>query len=245
MKSAPITYSDEIQDIIKHSHQLDPCLSEAEVTDYISKLAKTDVMDRYIDQYRTKVTSSVIYEAIAQAFKFRLERVPVLTKEKIGTFEIPPSTDLETSTNFPSQIILDLYLAHHHHRVTGDEIRTMINHYFGMNLDGIDGLGKTKISLYSKGQWLVKDANDLFVIHTGTKDIDVKIYGTNYFKERTGLKNIPTELQQSLANLGYRYNPQEGAYYYSNPSGLSVSNAFKGKTIDAVIEVTNALYQSI
>ncbi|PIC76729.1 hypothetical protein CSV74_09105 [Sporosarcina sp. P19] len=242
MKIAPITYSYEIQDMIKRSHQLDTCFSEAEVIHYISKLAKIDIMDMYIDQYKNKVTSPVIYEAIAQAFKFHLEQVPVLTKEKIGTFEIPPSTNLENHDSFPSQIILDLYLVHHHYHVTGDNVRTMINHYFGMNLAGIDGLGKTKISLYSKGQWLVKDEKDLFVIHTGTKDVDVKIYGTNYFMKRTGSKNLPTELQRSLTDMGYSYNPQLDAYYFSNPSGLSVSNAFKGKTIDAIIEVTNAFY---
>lgn len=245
MKIAPITYSDEIQDMIKRLHQLDECFSEAEVIDYISKLEKIDVMDMYINQYKNKVTSPVIYEAIAQAFKFHLEQVPVLTKDKIGTFEIPPSTNLETCNCFPSQMILDLYLAHHYHHVTGADVRTMINHYFGMNLAGIDGLGRTRISLYSKGQWLVKDEKDLFVIHTGTKDIDVKIYGTNYFMQRTGSKDIPAELQYSLINMGYSYNPQLDAYYFSNPSGLTVSNDFKGKTIDAIIEVTNALYKSI
>lgn len=240
-----ITYSYEIQNIVKSSHQLDTRISETELIDYISKLAKIDVMDMYIDQYKDKVTSLVIYEAIAQAFKFHLERVPVLTTEKIGTFEMPPLTDLETCSSLSSQVILDLYLAHHNHHVTGDEVRTMINHYFGMNLVGIDGLGKTRISLYSKGQWLVKDDKDLFVIHTGTKDVDVKIYCTDYFMARTGLKNIPIELQQSLAGLGYSYSSQVDAYYYSNPSGLTVSNAFKGKTIDAIIENTHVLYQSI
>ncbi|PIC56107.1 hypothetical protein CSV80_15190 [Sporosarcina sp. P12(2017)] len=245
MKIAPITYSYELQNIIKRSHQLDQGLSEVEVIGYISKLAKIDVMDMYIDHHADKVTSPVIYEAISQAFGFHLERVPVLTKVKIGTFEIQSSTDLDTFNSSPSQIILDLYLAHHHYHVTGDNVRTMINHYFGMNLAGIDGLGKTKISLYSKGQWLVKDEKDLFVIHTGTKDVDVKIYGTNYFMKRTGSKNLPTELQRSLTDMGYSYNPKLDAYYYSNPSGLSVSNAFKGKTIDAIIDITNALYKSI
>ncbi|PID14844.1 hypothetical protein CSV63_10360 [Sporosarcina sp. P34] len=241
----PVTYSYEIQNVVKSSHQLDTCMSNTELINYISKLAKIDVMDMYIDQYQDKITSLVIYEAIAQAFKFHLEQVPVLTTEKIGTFEIPPLTDLKTCSSLSSQVILDLYLAHHNHHVTGDEIRTMINHYFGMNLVGIDGLGKTRISLYSKGQWLVKDDKDLFVIHTGTKDVDVKIYCTDYFTARTGSKNLPTELLQSLASMGYSYNSQVDAYYYSNPSGLTVSNAFKGKTIDAIIENTHVLYKSI
>ncbi|ARJ38632.1 hypothetical protein SporoP8_06975 [Sporosarcina ureae] len=247
MNMDPLTYSYEVQNIVKSSHQLDTRISETELLDYISKLAKIDVMDMYIDQYKykDKVTSPVIYEAIAQAFKFHLERVPVLTTEKIGTFVIPPLTDLKTCSSLPSQVILDLYLAHHNHHVTGDEVRTMINHYFGMNLVGIDGLGKTRISLYSKGQWLVKDDLDLFVIHTGTMDVDVKIYCTDYFMARTGSKNIPIELQQSLASLGYSYNAQVDAYYYSNPSGLTVSNAFKGKTIDAIIELTDVLYKTI
>lgn len=245
MKIAPITYSYELQNIIKHSHHLDQGLSEVDVIDYISKLPKIDVMDMYIDHHTGNVTSPVIYKAISQAFGFNLERVPVLTKEKIRTFEIPLSTNLEDCNSFPSETILDLYLAHHHHHVTGDDMRTMINHYFGMNLAGIDGLGKTRISLYSKGQWLVKDEKDLFVIHTGTKDVNVKIYGTNYFKEHTGSINIPTELQQSLTNLGYSYNQQVDTYYFSNPSGLSVTNAFKGETIEAIIRVTNTVYKNI
>ncbi|WP_303969101.1 hypothetical protein [Sporosarcina ureae] len=245
MDIVPVTYSDELQEIVKNSHQLNECFSEKEVVDYISKLAKIEVMDLYIHHYKDHVTSRVIYEAITQAFHIQLPLAPVLTLAKLGSFEAHTLKVNENCSDLSSQALLDLYLDHHNYRVTGKEVRTMINHYFGMNLDGIDKLGKTRISLYSKSQWLVKDSKDLFVIHTGTNDIDVKIYCTDYFMERTGLKSIPTQLQQSLAGMGYSYNPRVDAYYFSNPSGTTVSNEFKGETIDAIVKVTHALYPTI
>ena len=243
--SSAVTYSKEIIQIIKNTYSLKDSLSEIEINNYISNLPRIDVMDAYIASCQNKVTSAVIYEAVTQAFKFHLERVPVLTKDVLGKFQVPLSTDFENSTSLPSKIILDLYLAHYNYQVTGAEVRTMINHFFGMNLAGIDGLGNTRISLYSKSQWLVKDEKDLFVIHTGIKDVDVKVYVTSYFTEQTRLGHIPIELQQSLTELGYSYSHEVGEYYYSNPTGYSVTNAFKGKTIDAIVKVTNTFYTSI
>jgi len=245
IKVLPTTYSKDTKEIIKSMFQLKDSLSDVALDNYINNMTKIDIMDAYINWHNNKITSQIIFESIAQAFKFSLELVPVLTTEKLSTFELPFPKNREASSMPSSETILDLYLDHHHYKVTGTEVRTMINHFFGMNLVGIASLGTSRISLFSKNQWLVKNEKDLFVIHTGIRDVDVKIYTTSYFVKQTGSKDLPAELKQSLTQIGFSYNEAISNYYFINPSGQSVSNAFKGQTIGAINAVTNELYNHL
>ena len=113
--------------------------------------------------------------------------------------------------------------------------------FFRCNLDGIDSLEKARISLYSKNQWIIQSDRDLFVVHTGTGDVDVKVFPTDFFTEQTGLTDLPNDLQQSLISLGYSFNQQVGSYSFSNPTGLAIPDAFKGQTMGAISKAIHNL----
>ena len=72
--------------------------------------------------------------------------------------------------------------------MTGVDIRGMINQIFGINLNGVSSLEGAGISLYSKGQWVLQSDKDLFVVYTGSGDLDVKVFPTEYFTKQTGLE---------------------------------------------------------
>lgn len=131
---------------------------------------------------------------------------------------------------------MDLYLKDYGEKISPDEIRRVILEIFGVNLEGISSLEKLRISLYSKGQWIAQKAGDLFIVYTGANDVDVKIYPTAYFKERTGLNELPEKLIIKLKKLGYKRS-EGGALYYKNPLDESVSLTFKDKTIGAIGEI--------
>lgn len=76
---------------------------------------------------------------------------------------------------------MDLYLKSYNYELTPSEIRVAINLIFGTNLDGISSLENSKIGLFSKGQWINKSDEALFVVQTSDDDVDVRIYPTEYF----------------------------------------------------------------
>lgn len=192
-----------------------------QLDDQIEGMTKVEMMDNYFDSYEEKIRSSVICKVVNQVFKFDLDAMPL------------------------SRATIDSYLDHYEKKVTGSEIRKMVNQIFGINLDGIASLEKARISLYSKDQWVVQNDNDLFVIYTGTGDVDVKVFPTEYFTDQTGIEELPNNLQQSLKSLGYSYDEKIGSYYFSNPTGEAVPDVFKGKTIKAIIEVIHPTYSHL
>ncbi|UOR10385.1 hypothetical protein [Halobacillus amylolyticus] len=141
---------------------------------------------------------------------------------------------------------MDLYLQDYGEKISPSEIRRLILDIFRINLEGISGLERSRISLYSKGQWMTQQPTDLFVVSTGPDDIDVKIYPGEYFVEKTGLTAIPYELAKKLKSLGYREDQnQEGALYYCNPAYTAVANSFKKQTMGAIAETVQKHYQEL
>lgn len=192
-------------------------------------MTKVDIMDKYLDSYQGKITSSEICSIVKTIFKFDLETKPVLLSSTEGT----------------AKMAIESGIAQYGKNISGAEVRKLINHIFGINLDAISSLDGARISLFSKEQWVVQHEQDLFVIHTGLGDVDVKIYPTDYFTEQTGLGELPEELQQSLASIGFYYDEKVGSYYYSNPSGKAIPDSFKGQTIGAILKVIHHSYQSL
>ena len=182
-------------------------------------MKKVDIMDKYFDSYQEKVTSSEICSIVKSIFKLDLETKPVLLSSTEGT----------------AKMAIDSGLAQFGKNVSGAEIRKLINQIFGINLDAISSLDGSRISLFSKGQWVIQHEQDLFVVHTGLGDVDVKVFPTDYFSEQTGLKELPEDLQQSLTSIGFYYDEKIGSYYYSNPSGEAIPDAFKGQTIGTIL----------
>ena len=180
-------------------------------------MTKAEVMDKLMDSYEKGISKSDIFNIVQQVFKFELNSIP----------------------HSPSQprAAIDAYLEQCGNKVTGAEIRKMINHTFSINLDALSALEGAKISLYSKNQWMLRHEKDLFVVHTGTGDVDVSIVPTSYYTDQTGSSELPIDLINALISLGFYYEKNKGSYYFSNLTGEPVSDAFKGKTIMAITKV--------
>lgn len=190
---------------------------------------KVRAMDERIEAFTGRPEGKAICQTVLEVYGIDYCVVPVLHKE------IAP---LVKSVTDPSIAAIELYLSRCTEPLDGPVIRKMMNQLFGTNLEGIAALSRTRICLFTKGQWIAKKDKDLFAIHTGREDIDVKVIPTLYFIEKTGCHSLPEVLADRLYALGYRFNETIGAYYYSNPEGVSVPDAFKGKTIGSIVEVT-------
>ena len=188
-------------------------------------MTKAETMDNLIASNEKGVSSTEILNIIYRVFKLDLED---------STLDLPVLP----------RAAIDAYLEHGGNEVTGAEIRKMINQTLAINLDALSALEGSKISLYSKNQWMVQHEKDLFAVHTGTGDIDARILPTNYFIEQTGSGELPIELINDLISLGFYFEENNGSYYYSNPTGEPVPDAFKGQTMMAIRKVNPSVLLS-
>lgn len=118
--------------------------------------------------------------------------------------------------------------------VSGPELRRLINEKFGVNLDALSALDGARFSLFSKGQWTLRNERDLLAVRTGDGDVDVEITPTSYYLDITGQRGIPDELASELQMLGYECDPDGRLCRYVDPAGRAVTDAFKGQTIRAL-----------
>ncbi|MFF2755503.1 hypothetical protein ACFVR1_17430 [Psychrobacillus sp. NPDC058041] len=193
-------------------------------------ISKIEQMDNHLNSLGKKITASDICKAVDLFFGIPLEGVPIINKSFVN---LTPKTAME------------MYMDQYEHEMGSMEIRKMLNHIFGINLEGIDSLSKLRISLYSKGQWIVQNEKDLFVIHTGTNDVDVKVVPSEYFIKQTGSSVLPKDLQDSLSSLGFNYDDKLEGSYYINPNNESVTNEFKKQTIGSIVGVIQKLYSHL
>lgn len=192
----------------------------------IDDMSKMNIMDMYVSTFKLPIDGKQICQCVKEIFGIQIDSKYVLPKKR----------DLRTDYVYGFNVrLIDNYLKELQNQLTGQEIRLLINDIFGINLDAIDSLEKTQISLYSKGQWIVQQASDLFVVHTGIGDIDAWVLPTDYYIEQTGLKELPIQLQQNLSLIGYEYNSDIQGMYYCNPTGEAVEDAFKGRTMRAIL----------
>ncbi|MEC3884237.1 hypothetical protein VKA52_10910 [Halobacillus sp. HZG1] len=212
----------------------------------IQSLSKVEAMDLYLDRNNKKVRPSEIRAIVDGVFGIDLEAVSELgVGKQTSTYSddvlqrvreaLEEQVSDEAIIDMAKVEVMDLYWETYNGRMTGEEMRTMINAIFGINLSGISGLEGTGVALFSKNQWISRYEHDLFVVHTGADDVDVWIYPTDYYKNQTGMEEIPQELETSLTALGFGYSEEKDALYYANPKGESVPDNFKGKTMGTVI----------
>lgn len=204
-------------------------------------MSKTELMDEYLSS-QEKITSSEICKVVDQVFGIDLDQVVILDKKIKELAQVSLLTKFGVPVTSKSKFAIDLHLKQQGNDLTGEEVRTMLNQIFGINLNGISALDSQRISLFSKGQWVVHNDKDLFIVHTGTDDIDVKVMPTDYFTEHTGLDRLPDSLQQALLDIGFHYNEKIGTYYFCDVNGYSVPDKFKGQTLGAIAEIIDRNY---
>lgn len=201
-----------------------------------SLLVKNELMDAHLSTLES-ITSLEIHEIISQIYGINLSIVPLLTRHT-------KTKSQQLDSNDP-HVLLNYHIAQSDQPITGVTIRNAINEFFGINLVGLASIEGSRISLFTKGQWMMQRENDLIHLHTGPMDIDVTISVTEYFTKQTGINQIPVPLRQSLSNLGYQFNEESGTCFYSDPNGHSVPDEFKGKTFGAIIEILNNDYSHL
>lgn len=131
--------------------------------------------------------------------------------------------------------VMDRVLRVNKGNLTGAEIRPIINYIFGINLDGISGLEGAQLSIYSKGQWVIREDTDLLVISSNSNDTELYVGITEYFTEVTGETEVPAELSEFLEGLGFTFNQTSNRYEWVSPDGLSAPDPFKGKIINELV----------
>ena len=214
----------------------------SKLNQHVEAISKTELMDKYLKSLEEKITSSEICKAVDQVFGIDLDQVVVLDKGIKELVQVSMLTSFGIPVTSKSRAAIDLHLKQHGSDLTGEEVRTMLNQIFGINLNGISALESQRISLFSKGQWVVHHEKDLFIVHTGTDDIDVRVMPTDYFTEHTGLDRLPDSLQQALLDIGFHYNEKIGTYYFCEVNGHAVPDKFKGQTLGAISEIIDKNY---
>src|SRR5690606_37918643 len=75
----------------------------------------------------------------------------------------PTDTSLDGYIMSLSKVeVMDKFLQSYGNQIQGPDVRRVINHIFGVNLDGISALEYARLSIYSKGQWVLKSPTDIF-----------------------------------------------------------------------------------
>ncbi len=217
------------------------------------------MIDKVLESYGNSMNGSVIRKAVDEVFNIDLKavsdkgegkRAHVYSPEIMrGIREIlhkdaSPETDRWIMC-LPKVEAMDFYLEYLGSEVTSKDVLHIINQIYGINLEGLSSLNKIRVSLFSKGKWMTRKDDHLIIVNTGLGDVEVKIYPTDYFKERTGKNHIPEPLKERLSSLGYYFHQEYQAYYYANPSGETVSDHFKNQTMGAIGEVVEKWYKDL
>lgn len=216
----------------------------------IGKMPKVEVMDHYLASFGKKVKGNEVRLAVEEIFDIDLNYVSkmdygskltiypanVMESLRASLKEEPASTMQDARImGMTKNEVMDRYMKEQDYALTGAESRILINQIFGVNLAGISTLEHMQLAVSSKGQWIVKSDQDLFVLESSLDDVDVSIYTTPYFKEVTGSDQLPDSLKTKLMDLGFTYNEEADLLYYKNPTGESVPDAFKGQVMGILI----------
>ncbi|SEO06583.1 hypothetical protein [Paenibacillus sp. OV219] len=177
-------------------------------------MTKAAQMDNLIEASAANISSTELLAMIHQIFNIDLGTLPL--------------------TPLP-QSVLEAYLEQAAGSVTGPDVRRMLNETLAVNLDALSGLEGARISLFSKGHWMLQQQGDLFIVHTGAGDVDVTITPTAYYAQQTSSISMPHELLEALVQLGFTYDQDSSSCSYADPSGKPVSDAFKGQTMRSLI----------
>ncbi len=206
-------------------------LSDFELENKVNCLSKIEIMDRYFQQDNNLSAEKIIH-FVRNIFGIDLDKAYVLNSAILEAIQQPSP-----------KVAIDFTIETQKKSLSGEEIRLMLNTIFGVNLNGIASLEGKRISLHSKGQWIVRGENDLLIVYTGKNDLDVKVEVSDYFKEKTDLNEMPQNLKQTLEEIGFTY--QETFCYYATPDKKPVPDSFKGRTLGLLMKFIQEEYNNL
>jgi hypothetical protein len=231
---------------------------EEKITSVMESMPKVEVMDEYIKSFGNKVRGEEIRAAVKEIFGADLNYTSeknygsqlskyndsVMESLRISLNVDSNSSELDTQIMaMTKNEVMDRYIEVHDYSLTGAQSRVLINQIFGVNLDGISSLEHSKVSIYSKGQWILQSDTDLLIVSSSLDDVELYVATTNYFEETSGSKQFPESLKQNLISIGFSYDADLNQYVYRNPTNESVPDAFKGQVLGSVLgtiaELTN------
>lgn len=216
----------------------------------IENISKVEVMDRYLKSVGRKTNGKEVREAVKIVFGVDLNFISEKNYgNKLSVYNVAVMESLRISLNADSnssecdaQImamtkneVMDRYIEVHEYSLTGAECRILINQIFGVNLDGISGLEHSKVSIFSKGQWILQGDTNLFIVSSSLDDVELYVTTTNYYEESVGSNQLPESLKEKLISIGFTYDADQYRFVYRNPTNESVPDSFKGQVIGNVL----------
>lgn len=216
----------------------------------INALAKVQVMDIYLASQNNSTDGQFIRDGVNDIFNISLDTISENGEGSfLASYELeimqgvreslnlsPSDTSLDSTIMAMTKVeVMDRFLDSYGSQITGTDIRRVINEIFGVNLTGISGLEHARLSIYSKGQWVLDSPTNVLIISSSKGDIDLYVGVTDYYIQQLGTDQLPTELQTFLINLGFVYNTTTHQYDYHNSAGTSVSDALKSQVINKLV----------
>lgn len=226
----------------------------------INAMPKTQVMDIYRSFENNHSNGQLIRDGVNKIFNINLDTISLNGEGSlISSYSVeimegvrntlngdPSDTSLdEQIMSLPKAEVMDKFLQSYGNQIEGSDIRRVINDIFGVNLDGISSLEYARLSLYSKGQWILQSPNDVFIISSNKGDVGIFVGVTEYYQEKLGTNQFPSDLENFLTEQGFVYNTATKQYEYYNPSGESVSDPFKGLIINTVVAYIQEHYANV
>ncbi|NJP37509.1 hypothetical protein [Alkalicoccus luteus] len=224
----------------------------------IGAMSQVEVMDRYLTQTNNRVKGQDAREAVKLVFDVDISLVSRLgygntlvrydpfvmgaVRQSLGLQADDTSQDAAIM-NMKKNHVMDRVIRFYNDSLSGAEIRQLINYVFGINLDGISGLEGAQVGIFSKGQWIIKEPDDLLVISSSPDDVELYVSLTDYYRVFTGSDAFPEALAAFLEEAGFSFSSEKDRYEWINPDGVSAPDPFKGQIIGQLLETVQMLNQ--
>lgn len=215
----------------------------------INAMPKVEVMNRYLPSFGEKVKGKEARKAVLGVFNIDLNSISEHNYgSKLSVYDETVMKNLRESLKLSStdskrdkeimamskNEVMDRYMKNMKNSLTSQETRTLINNIYGVNLDGISSIEHSRLGLFSKGVWVIQSDRDVFTVSSTNDDVTIYVAVTDYFKSKTGSTQVPTSLANKLKALGFSVDSSD-RYFYTNPTGESLPESFKGSVMQAVV----------
>lgn len=241
-------YPQKVMNVLRVSLGVDKHSTEKD--EIIHAMNKAEVMNRYLPSQGKKLKGNEVRKSVELIFNIDLD---LISKQGIGTTVSSydqavmetlrqnlglNKNDTERDEDIMAMKknhVMDRYSKMHGYKLSGEEYRVLINQIYGVNLDGIASLEHAQVAIHSKGQWILKSDQDLIILRSSLDDVEVFVAPTDYYTNLTGSTELPDSLIAKLSSMGFTYDEPTNAYYYANPTGESIPDAFKGQTLGTIV----------